>query len=99
LLEQFRTDRAHLDFLARVDVDMADWILFSTSSGYLGKTTGYPEQDDTIALLAGSEWPVILRQEGENWRYIGAAYVQGIMNGEAWPRDTNTDDMKTFVLI
>jgi hypothetical protein len=90
-------DRQH--FLGLVSCWMADYILFSTSSGHFGKTTGYVEQGDTIALLAGSNLPLILRQEGDNWRYIGAAYIQDIMNWEAWPRDTNTDDVETFVLI
>jgi hypothetical protein len=58
-------------------------MLFSTLSGRFGKTFGHIEPDDTIALLAGSDWPVIHRQEGENWRYIGSAFLQGIMNGES----------------
>jgi hypothetical protein len=74
-------------------------MLFSTLSGRFGKTFGHIEPDDTIALLAGSDWPVIHRQEGENWRYIGSAFLQGIMNGESWPRYANREDMNTFILI
>lgn len=74
-------------------------ILFQTAAGYLGMSYGYIEPGHTIALLAGSCFPVCLRKDAENWRYIGPAYIQGIMNGEAWPQDTNTDDLETFILI
>jgi hypothetical protein len=98
-LEKFSRDKIRLQFLQYVSTDLANSMLFSTSSGHFGKTFGHIEPDDTVALLAGSDWPVILRQEGENWRYIGSAYVQGIMNGEGWPRYINADDMETLVLI
>jgi hypothetical protein len=73
-------------------------VLFKTTTGHLGKATGPLEESDTIALLAGSDYPVILRKAGDDWRYLGPAYILGIMKGEGWPQNANTDDMQTFVL-
>jgi hypothetical protein len=39
-------------------------------------------QGDSVIALYGSRWPVILRQQGDEWRLLGAAYIDGIMNGE-----------------
>lgn len=74
-------------------------IIFRTATGDLGITSARIEQDDTIVLLAGCNWPVILRKDENNWRFIGRAGILGIMQGEAWFGDTNTDDLETFALI
>ena len=86
-------------FITAITRCFAEQIPFQTATGHFGRTIGHIEQGDTIALLAGSDYPAILRQEGKNWRYIAPACIQGIMNGEAWPQDTNTDEMETFILI
>jgi hypothetical protein len=36
-----------------------------------------------IAVLYGCEWPVVLRQEGEEYQFVEVCYVNGIMDGEA----------------
>ncbi|KAF9696142.1 hypothetical protein EKO04_005792 [Ascochyta lentis] len=42
------------------------------------------QKGDTIAVLAGGTVPFVLRKvENEKYRFIGDAYVQGIMDGEA----------------
>ena len=99
LRPQGLTNRKVWSFIGVITLFLAEQILFQTATGHFCKTIGRIEQGDTIALLAGSDYPAILRQEGNNWRYIAPAYIQGIMNGEAWPQDTNTDDLETFVLI
>jgi hypothetical protein len=34
-------------------------------------------------ILFGSQMPMILREEGDQWLFVGQAYVHGIMDGEA----------------
>lgn len=47
------------------------------------------QHGDVLGILIGCPWPVILRKvsgEVSNYRYIGTAYVYGIMFGEAFRR-------------
>jgi hypothetical protein len=80
--------------------NLSDTVLFTSSANHLGNTIGFVQPGDTVVLLAGSEWPVLLREkENGCWRCIGSAYIHGIMNGEAWPKDTNLEKLKTYVLV
>lgn len=88
-----------VSFLQEICEGLSESILIQTTTGQLGVAYGFIRLGDTIALLAGSDVPVVLRKEAENWHYLGPAYVYGISNGEAWPQDANTDEMDTFVLI
>ena len=46
------------------------------------------QEGDSVVLLEGAEWPVVLREAGERkWAFIGSAFVPGIMSGELWPDD------------
>lgn len=74
-------------------------ILFSTSDNSIGVTTAEVEPGDTIALLTGSNWPVILRPQGDDWRCIGASHIPSIMASEFWPPHKETDDLETFMLV
>lgn len=68
--------------------------------GQFGKSLASIKQGDVVALLAGCESPVALRRETDgNWRFIGQVWIEGIMEGEAWPKDMNMEDLETFVLV
>ncbi|KAF4637025.1 hypothetical protein G7Y89_g1065 [Cudoniella acicularis] len=58
--------------------------IFSTSTGSLGAACTAAKTGDEIWIVAGSDFPFILRHS-QNGRYefVGEAYVRGIMNGEA----------------
>jgi hypothetical protein len=74
-------------------------ILFLTTTGHIGVTIGDVERGDTIALLSGSQRPIVIRrQQNGQWRCVASAYVAGIMQGEAWPKDKSVDELDTFVL-
>jgi hypothetical protein len=80
------------------NVRPSDCVLFLTETNCIGITAGYAEDGDTIALLAGSDRPVILRRDMAHWRCIGSSYIHGIMDGEAWPQDRPVEDLESFVL-
>jgi hypothetical protein len=52
-----------------------------------------------IALLAGCDVPVILHRKGDKYEFVCPAYVDGIMQGEAWPPSTTFDDLDTIILV
>jgi hypothetical protein len=55
---------------------------FTTTFGFVGIANSSIEAGDTIALLYGCETPVILRPEGDRYRFRGLACVNGIMENE-----------------
>lgn len=59
----------------------------TTTKGYFGTAAGPIQLNDKVALLAGLEMPVILRNVGQGYEYITHVYVQGLMYGEAWPEN------------
>jgi hypothetical protein len=74
---------------AAINLDRHSWDVhhttkfFVTESGYMGRACMNVKEDDVIILLLGGEAPFVLRQDGDNYRFIGEAYVHGIMDGEA----------------
>jgi hypothetical protein len=58
--------------------------IFSTSTGNLGAACTATKTGDEIWIVAGSNFPFILRHlQNGHYELVGEAYVRGIMNGEA----------------
>ena len=62
--------------------------LFLLDNGELGLGTGAVQPGDSLCIVAdGGRTPVLLRKQADrspcHWRWIGEAYVDGIMYGEA----------------
>ncbi|KAF2116413.1 heterokaryon incompatibility protein-domain-containing protein [Lophiotrema nucula] len=56
--------------------------VFTTTAGNLGLGAGDMQEGDRICVLYGCKLPVILRQCGRYFTFVGPAYVDGAMNGE-----------------
>jgi hypothetical protein len=56
---------------------------FITIRGRMGLGPRCLQAGDIVAVLRGAMLPFILRKEVEDYRLLGAAYVHGIMDGEA----------------
>jgi hypothetical protein len=72
--------------------------IFRTLNGYLGIGTHTVRENDVVAVYHGCPQAAILRPCGDYFKYVGPAYVDGIMNGEFWGAGTLIDD-EWFVLI
>jgi hypothetical protein len=58
--------------------------IFIGEKGYCGLVPDCANTGDIVAVFFGCDLPVILRELGINqFAFIGEAYVQGIMDGEA----------------
>lgn len=55
-------------------------------SGYMCLNLLQSHPGDQVFLIPGSDWPLVLRPEGDSYRFVGPAYVHGIMNGEGWDK-------------
>lgn len=54
-----------------------------TRTGFLGLVPEETKVGDTVAILLGCGYPVILRPCGDGYKYVGECYIDGLMNGEA----------------
>ncbi|EPE37069.1 hypothetical protein GLAREA_09232 [Glarea lozoyensis ATCC 20868] len=61
--------------------------LCTTSNGYLALVPAEALTGDRIAIFAGGRAPFVLRPFGSKFKLIGACYVHGIMDGEAFSED------------
>ncbi|KAJ5659082.1 Heterokaryon incompatibility [Penicillium longicatenatum] len=59
------------------------------ANGYLCLVPATAEVGDKVILARGGRVPLVVREDGGTgyWRLVGEAYVQGIMDGEAWEED------------
>lgn len=81
---------------ARAFFDSADGacdcrVVFSTSNGHLGLAPRMAKAGDIAVILYGHQWPVILRAVGDQYLFLGEAYVYGVMDGEAVQGDNVVD--------
>lgn len=56
----------------------------ATENGRVCNAVHQPEKGDLVAAFEGSDRLFILRPTGERYRLIGEAYVDGLMEGEAY---------------
>lgn len=78
-----------LDSLAR-----SNHLLFITSISGRETVSSCLENDrvrDFIALASGPPLPLVLRSEGDSYRLIGFAEVDGLMKREMWIKATDED--------
>ncbi|KAF1979881.1 AAA-domain-containing protein, partial [Bimuria novae-zelandiae CBS 107.79] len=57
--------------------------LCTTTSGLIGMAPKYAKPGDRVAVMTGCDMPFVLRPKDENYEFIGAAFVEGLMKGEA----------------
>ncbi|EPE25374.1 hypothetical protein GLAREA_01286 [Glarea lozoyensis ATCC 20868] len=67
-----------------------------TRKGYLGLIPLTAKTGDQIVLLAGAPYPFVLRPIDDWFQLIGICFVDGIMNGEAFPDDLS--ELQAFTL-
>lgn len=63
--------------------------LFRSKDGQIGLAPRWAVRGDKICILQGGKAPVILRGTGEDgpYKFIGEAYVHGVMHGEIFDLD------------
>ena len=82
------TDKEHLaaEFGQSMYQNLRHHCLFTTKSGHIGLGPQTMQSGDIVAILYGCSTPVVLRRleaEEDEYNFVGACYVYGIMHGEA----------------
>jgi hypothetical protein len=81
-----------------LSLKLLDFTFFLTDAGYQGVAVHGIQEGDKIALLPGFIYPMIVRLVDDNcFEMIAPAFVAGIMNMEAWPKDDEDLDDLLFV--
>ncbi|KAJ3537603.1 hypothetical protein NM208_g4446 [Fusarium decemcellulare] len=62
--------------------DLTGRTLFKTASGRLGMGRANLAKGDIVTLIWWARSPIILRKQGDQYRYLGDSYINGIMDGE-----------------
>ncbi|CZR69694.1 uncharacterized protein PAC_19594 [Phialocephala subalpina] len=58
-------------------------MFFTKDKFYLGLGPSIMQEGDLLCVLFGGATPLILRPEGEHYRFVGECYVHDLMSGEA----------------
>ncbi|KAK5655603.1 hypothetical protein OQA88_5534 [Cercophora sp. LCS_1] len=64
-------------------LDFDSFRMVRTASGFLGWGPGGTEEGDLVCVLKDCGFPVILRRVESHYIFVGAAFVLGLMGGEA----------------
>ncbi|KAJ2988266.1 hypothetical protein NUW58_g4070 [Xylaria curta] len=76
----------------------ANYALMVLDTGHFARGLYVCQEGDVVALLANCDCPVALRPDGNgNYRFVAPLYVDGIMDGEAWPEDEA--ELKEIILV
>ncbi|KAH8890228.1 HET-domain-containing protein [Thozetella sp. PMI_491] len=78
----FSGDKAVTTFAKWVEDVSLGRKMFRTEKGYIGTAPVTIQDGDLICVLKGGQTPYALRREEEGYRFIGACYVHGVMDGE-----------------
>jgi hypothetical protein len=70
----------------------------TTTKAYLGTGSYSAKPGDLVVVFHGMTVPCLIRPCAEGFNFVGAALVDGIMNGEFWKSGSDADD-EWFVLI
>lgn len=72
---------------------------FITTGGSMGVGPRTMQAQDTIAVLHGCRWPVVLRQTDCHYKIIGTCYVHGIMDGEVVQKKEEEGEEAEVIII
>jgi hypothetical protein len=87
------TDLQHLYLILADNEPWRDVNLGLTGNGELAWLPTKARLGDTMCLFGGARTFHVIRLDGnEHWKFIGPAYVQGLMDGEAVPSTFSDND-------
>ena len=76
---------------------LEDNAVFFCSGGYFGMGSPLVQEGDKLILVAGLQFPIVIRKVEDCWRFVGPAYVHGVTVKEFWPKDGEEMEMVTLV--
>jgi hypothetical protein len=68
--------------------------LFTTRQGRMGSARYLPRSGDCVVIIAGVQFPLLLRPVEGDYTLLSTAFVTGVMSGETCPKDTDWEQIK-----
>ncbi|PYI09805.1 HET-domain-containing protein [Aspergillus sclerotiicarbonarius CBS 121057] len=62
-----------------------------TKDGYFCLTPQQAQEGDSVVIMKGGRVLYVVRKRGDKYTFIGEAYVEGLMNGEAFDEDSDLE--------
>jgi hypothetical protein len=76
-----------IQMIGEIQTRMLDVLSFRrlsiTRKGHLSLAPAATRRGDTVAILSGCQLPLVLRNHGDHFEFVGCCYVYGIMEGQA----------------
>jgi hypothetical protein len=88
----------HLWNLQLTAVALRNRRLFTTHTGLLGLAPDEIQEGDTVAVLKGCSYPVVLRPYQHGFKYVGECYIDGLMDGEGFEA-TNSNEYRVVDIL
>lgn len=83
--EEERRQKFARPYIQDVQSTMSDQRFFITQNGRIGVGPRHLQEADLIVVFWGADMPCVLREQGNGHaRFLGPAYVHGVMDGEAF---------------
>jgi hypothetical protein len=95
---EFRLSQAMLRVIEQIQQSMWKLVFRTTTKAYLGTGSYSSRPGDLVVVLHGMAVPCLIRPCAEGLKFVGTAFVDGIMEGEFWNAGSDVDD-EWFVLI
>lgn len=68
--------------LEHISVTVQYRTFIEMDTGHIGVGPKIAQQGDFVAIFSGSTFPSIVRRHGDQYKFVGAAYIPGLMHGE-----------------
>lgn len=95
LLEEQRKKAFVRPYEEDVQMTMSDQRFFITRKGHIGVGPRHLQEDDLVVVFWGADMPCVLREQGGGHaRFLGAAYVHGVMDGEAFEHIETNEELQ-----
>jgi hypothetical protein len=83
-IDRTKTELPHLALVQKsLAAAISDRRFFRTNCGFVGIGPDNINNGDLVSIVFGADMPLILRPFRRFHKLVGAAYVHGVMNGEA----------------
>ena len=75
--------------------------LTHNTSRTFGTTFQAVTHSDQVVLVEGADWPIVLRPSGQNYTFVGPAFVLGMMEDEAISQElmSQSSKLRLFTLV
>ncbi|KAH7417754.1 heterokaryon incompatibility protein-domain-containing protein [Cadophora sp. MPI-SDFR-AT-0126] len=85
-------------FLEHVQASLNGRVMFVTDNGHVGIGPDMMNEGDTVAVLLGGMLPFVLREDGDQYRFLGPCGVGALFSSDWAEEQLKREPLETFTL-